>query len=152
MIEPEKLPAFTAWRDAFVPAPDAVDYVGQNLSITDVALVANLMFPPLVEVEGCVLLKGRYAKENFEVWWQQLDHTPSAVESTINQCNLWDIFDPRDDAEEAALSELAALLAETWKFHAERTFPHRRFTTEVTDTYGPGVRLFQADPPGEQPP
>lgn len=145
MIQPEKLPAFVEWRDSFVAAPDALDYVGQNLSVTDVALVANLMFPPLVEMNGCVLLKDRYAPENFELWWQQLDRVPSAVESIINQCNLWDIFDPKDEAEEAALNELATLMAATWKSHAERTYPHRKFITEVADTYGPGVRLFQAD-------
>lgn len=144
MTQPESMPRFVEWSQSFNPPASAIDYVSQRISVTDTVVLLNLLLPPLIEVDGCVLFKDRYSPTTFEQWSDQLNGATQAIESVINQVNLWDVFDPKDPAEEKALIDIAAMLVTTWPDHARRAFPDRLFDAELTDSYGPGVTLFQA--------
>lgn len=143
MTAPDEMPKFVEWSESFDPPARPIHYLSQRLSVTDAVLLLNLLAPPLIQVDGCVLLKDRYAPANFEQWSKQLDGASQAIESVINQMNLWDVFDPTDSAEESALDDIARTLVAIWPDHARRTFPDLTFGSELTDSYGPGVTLFQ---------
>lgn len=144
MTKPEEMPKFVEWSQSFVPPARPSGYISQHLSVTDTVLLLNLLTPPLIEVEGCILFKDRYSPTTYKQWSDQLNGSVQDIESVINQVNLWDIFDPQDPAEESALEDIARTLVEIWPEHAHRAFPDLRFEGEVTDSYGPGATLFQA--------
>lgn len=142
MTKPDAMPRFVEWSRSFAPPATAIHYLSQRLSVTDAVVVLNLVTPPLIEVEGCVLLKDRYSLTSFAQWSAHLDGDTQAIERVINQVNLWDVFEPADPAEEQAVGDIANTLAFLWPEHARRAFPDRMFRTEITDSYGPGVTLF----------
>ncbi|MGH3975716.1 MAG: hypothetical protein ACRDS9_20650 [Pseudonocardiaceae bacterium] len=144
MVAPDGMPKFIDWSRSFVPPAGALDYLSQQLSVTDVVLLLNLITPPLIEVEGCVLFKDRYFPNTFADWAAHLDHSPQALERVTNQVNLWDVFEPTDATEEEALNSVATTLTHIWPEHARRSFPDMTFKSEITDSYGPGVTLFRA--------
>jgi len=133
------LPEFRAWREALEPPGDAVSFVAQHVSVTAAYLLAEVFFPELVEVHGCILLAKSYEPANFEDWWERSDGDCAAVERALNHLHLWDIFEPEGDAEERALGKLAQRVALAWRCNAEENFPDRTFVVEVTDEYGPTV-------------
>lgn len=137
------MPKFVEWSQSFAPPASALDYLSQQMSVTDVVLLLNLMTPPLIEVEGCVLFKDRYFPNTFADWADHLDHSTQAIERVINQVNLWDVFEPTDPTEDEALNNIATTLTHIWPEHAHRIFPELTFKAEIIDSYGPGVTLFQ---------
>lgn len=143
MTAPEEMPKFVEWSESFVPPASPIHYLSQRLSVTDAVLLLNLLAPPLIKIEGCILFKDRYSPANFKQWSEQLDGSPQAIESVINHVNLWDVFDPTDTAEESALEDIAKTLVAIWPDHAHRAFPGMTFKSELTDSYGPGATLFQ---------
>lgn len=143
-IEPNDLPAFRAWSERYEPRPDAAAYLSEHLSVTAARLFADVMLPELVMVQGCVILKSRYAAETFADWWTREQGDVQAVQRALNRLHLWDLFEPADAAEERALHELGERIASTWQWHAERCFPSQRFVASVTDDYGPTVVLVSA--------
>lgn len=134
-----ELPAFDAWRQSFDPAPDSLSYLSEHLTLTAAVLFADLMLPDLVEVRGCVLRRAAYDPAVFDEWWATEKGQVAAIERVINHLHLWDVFEPTDAGEEAALSWLAGRIAESWQRHGASLFPDHRFVAEVTDEYGPTV-------------
>jgi len=133
------LPAFRVWREEFQPPPDGNAYLAEHLSVTAATLFAELMSPDLVLVQGCVILGARYTPDNFEQWWSSEEGNVASIERALNHLHLWDIFEPAGAVEERAVEALAVRIARSWKLHAERQFPDRKFVAEVTDEYGPTV-------------
>lgn len=147
MTRPEEMPRFVEWSQSFTPPTSAIHYLSERLTVTDAVLLLNLLTPPLIEVDGCVLREDRYSPENFRDWSDHFDGSVQDIEWIINQVNLWDVFNPTDNADEQALEDIARTIAAIWPDHARRTFPDRTFESALTDSYGPGVTLFQRQRP-----
>lgn len=142
MARPEDMPKFVEWSQSFAPPASAIHYLSLRITVTDTVLLLNLLTPPLIKVEGCVLFEDRYSPANFSDWSGHLNGSTQDLERVINQVNLWDVFDPTDSTEEHALDDIAVTLAAIWPGHARRAFPDRTFESALTNSYGPGVTLF----------
>lgn len=143
-LNPETFAEYAEWRNQYVPPSNVTGYLSTHVSPTSALLMTTLMYPPLVLVQGCVLLERSYDPEKFKGWWEHHAGERRLVELSINRLILWDVFDPDSDDDERALELLAERLVPTWRLTVERDFPDRRFDIEISDDYGPTLTLCSA--------
>lgn len=143
-ISATDLPAFQEWRRQFVPELGPAEYLEHETSLVSAMLVAELIFPRLIDVRGCVIRQDRYQKSAFDEWWDELHGDREQIERVLNFLQLTDVFDPVDSIERTALDVLAQRIALGWRTQADLQFPDRGLTVEVvpTDEDGPYVLLY----------
>lgn len=140
-IEAMSLPDAAAWRSGFGGSVGLFDFVARHVSLTAALAFGEVLWPAFVVERGCVLLKERYEPSALDQWWAQLAGDVAALEAVVNHVHVWDLFDQDAvDGLEGACSEMAELIAATWRCALAEAFPDRSFSVVVdNDDYGPTV-------------
>lgn len=141
--DPMKLPAVGRWASRYGGKLGVWDYLAEQGGASLAVACSYLLWPSLVEVNGCVILKERFEPANFHEWWVKLSGNVPQVEGIINHVHLWDIFDPNeDDLPDGTLDELARVIARCWECALSEAYPSRSFEVRLhtgNEDYGPTV-------------
>jgi hypothetical protein len=149
MAEDEiRLPRFEDWRSGFGGSVGLWDYASREGSLTLAFAFVSLLWPRLIEVDGCVLLEAQFDPTAFEQWRARLGDDRERIERTMNHMHLWDLFDPASEGvSESGLESLAAVIAQTWQAAFRQQFPERLGKAVVLsgdEEYGPTITMFTA--------
>jgi hypothetical protein len=110
--------------------------------------MAELMWPRLVEVDGCVFLAFQFV-ESSRLAFLQSGLRGQQLERVLNHVHLYDVVnDTFSDAQLERLERVARIVREAWLASAAAQFPGRSFEVTLAsepDDYGPTVTLCQAD-------
>lgn len=139
-----RLADFVAWSRAWEPPLTELDFVAAHVSITSATLFTQIMFPDLLCVRGCLIVRRHYKPEFFEQWWEQSGGNLREVERNVNRMYLWHHFEPEGPEQEAAVAYLASKIALSWRLQATLAFPDIEWETCVEEVYGPVVVLARA--------
>jgi hypothetical protein len=145
MADEVRLPRFDDWKRSLDGSVGLWDYASQEGGLTLAFAFASLLWPRLIEVEGCILLEQRFDETTFRQWRGQFGDDREAIERTMNHVHLWDLFDPSGEGiSEDAVELLATTYAKAWGAAYRNQFPDLVGRAVVTHDYGPTVTLFTA--------
>jgi hypothetical protein len=122
-------------------------FILSNVSVAEAFSVVTLICPKFIEYRGCILLEFLFDEEGVNAWLGQLKGDRASVEAVVNHVHLWDFFAPASEAENEALQDFAALMAQSWRYSAQAQYPQRRFFVEANvglNDYGPTVIIHSA--------
>lgn len=114
-------------------------------NITDLAQtlsVADLLWPPLIEVEGCVLLNAGVGLQQSLQSLRDLYGTDRNVEREFNMMRLAELVATTTDEQTALIYDddlitaFGEVLREMWTLRLSRAFPERTFRVEMGDDIG----------------
>jgi hypothetical protein len=145
-----RLPEIRHWNESFDPPPGVDGFITARVSITQALVAMSLVFPDVIRIGDCIILKESFSQESFDHWMKELNYDTQAVERTMNHVHLWDYFDYGDEAEELGIESLASRMASGWASTAAARFSDRRYISEVTDEYGPTVVMHSEPLPDYQ--
>lgn len=143
-LDIEQLDDFQTWATEWEPPLDVDGVLVRRIKTAGAAAVADLMCPRLIEVRGAVLLERNFTQETFDHWWNAHPGNLTAIEGVLNHVHLWDMFQPRADAEYRVIEQLAERMLICWRAAAAAQFPDRAFEIELTDDFGPTLTLVTA--------
>jgi len=142
-MDPMDYPEIGDWARKLGEGVDSVDFLTRHGRLSHWLVVAHVLWPEFVEVDGCVLWSRVYEPANLREWQARLPGRPAAVERTLNQLMLWQVIDCRDTPEDnAALAALAAVIARSWRAALAERFPDKRFDVEAVATEDGPVVTF----------
>lgn len=111
--------------------------------------LTELVWPDLIEVQGCVVRRRSYSPETFATWWDRYGAEPWRIEAVLNEVHLYDRVSEFEPADMARLEGVAERIAEAWASALARRFPAREFLIRCEtepDAYGPTVTFHQRAP------
>ncbi|WP_346113353.1 hypothetical protein [Nonomuraea maheshkhaliensis] len=126
---------------------DLRTFILSNVSVAEAFSVATLLCPRFIEYRDCVFLEFAFEENSVNSWFNELKGDRAKVEAVVNHVHLWDFFAPASEADNEALQDFAARMAETWRHSARKQFPQRKFVVEANDglnDYGPTVVIYSA--------
>lgn len=143
-IDPLGLPAVSEWVGSLVPQPGWMSFLTHRVGLDATVVVARLIWPRFVEIDGCVIIDGLRTESEVRSWLGSTQGDIPRTEAILSTLRLWDVFpnDSPSDVEEAALSEVLHILETVWPKALSTEFPDRRFRVQVSDGddgYGPTV-------------
>lgn len=157
-VDPFALAEAARWRAASEGTPGLEAYVGAEVSFAQAHALLSVVWPEVVEVEGCVVRATRAG--SVAAWMTNTGGDVSAVERVVNHLHLWDLFEDGDgeltDTERAAQAVaeafVARVVADGWRASLAAGFPDRRFVVEESGEadgeYGPTVTFWSVPPGG----
>jgi hypothetical protein len=136
----EEIASVRAWTEALDPPGDVGLYLDVELGPEKVLAASFLIWPDFVELDDMVFLASAADTDAVVSWTEQLGGDRAAIERMLNHTHLRDAFiNSSTDESEPVLESLAALMVESWSAALGRAFPHRSFSVERADHYGPGL-------------
>lgn len=108
-----------------------------------------LVWPDLLEVQGCVVRRSSYNPATFATWWDQYGAEPWRIEAVLNEVHLYDWVSDFEADDLPRLERVAQRISEAWTSALARGFPAREFIVRnetEPDAYGPTVTFHQAVP------
>lgn len=73
------------WSTAWEPPLTELDFVTTQVSLTSAALFTKMMFPDLLQIRGCLIVRQHYKPEFFEQWWERSRGDLREVERNVNR-------------------------------------------------------------------
>jgi hypothetical protein len=122
-----------AWARSFTGNLDYLDWASSRLALPDWLALARLFRPKFIEVSGCVLWDRVYRPENFQLWHEKVNGSPTAIESVLNRVRLWQFIDVDSQEDEEAMNSLAQDIAFFWRASLEDSFPEKEFEVSIID-------------------
>ena len=134
-MDPMDYPEIGDWARELGGDVDSVDFLTHHAPLSHWLAITHVLWPDFTEADGCVLWSRAYEPENLREWQAELPGQPSVIERTLNQLKLWQVV-PSDETpqDDAALTELADVIARTWRAALAERFPDRLFDVEVLST------------------
>jgi hypothetical protein len=129
--------------EGFLDAGGEVDlhwYLQATVPVAGAVAVAELLWPEFVEYRGCVVPAFLLDERAVDAWLDEAHAEVPSVEAVLSHLHLWDVFAPSSTTERQALSELAPVIARTWRGALRDAYPDRRFVVRAADEpeeYGP---------------
>lgn len=119
-----------------------LEYQRNMTNLAQTLSVADLLWPPLIEVEGCVLLNAGAGLQQSLQSLRDLYGTDRNVERKFNMMRLAELVTTTTD-EQAALiydddliTAFGDVLHEMWSLRLSRAFPERSFRVEMGGDIG----------------
>ena len=135
------------WGDDWKPplGDHAPNYVFHEFDPAHPLFWGHILFPELIEIHDCVLLKDRYSLENFQSWRKSTSDL-SAIEDVLNHTHVWDLFYKKNARMiDSDWYRIAEMIRVCWELNLQKQFPERKFELYLTNTdqdYGPTVGFF----------
>jgi hypothetical protein len=106
-------------------------------SVTPEGLIAasRVLWPELVEHEGCVFRAEQFSVPNYEAWLKSTQGNRGAVERVVNHVHILDLFG--GGAPELSYAQVVYLeltIAELLRAKLALEFPGRHFTVSIAST------------------
>jgi len=139
-------PTVAAWVNGLQPPGTVGLYVKYNVGVAGLIAVADIAFPELMEVDGLVFIKARYAgfsQKTLDDWRERLGDDGAALARVVNNFVVWDELDVDGDGDDISDVMAAEFIAECWRARAAADFPDRNIVVEVVDQYGPTVVMYE---------
>ncbi|WP_329133667.1 hypothetical protein OG552_16620 [Streptomyces sp. NBC_01476] len=134
-MDPMDYPEIAAWARELGEDVDSVDFLAHHTPLSHWLAIGHVMWPRFVEADGCVLWSRVHDPDNFRSWQDRLPDRPADIERTLNQLKLWQVIEsgetPSDDA---ALKDVAEVIARTWRAALADCYPDRRFDVDILTT------------------
>ncbi|MFT3675207.1 MAG: hypothetical protein QM781_04845 [Chitinophagaceae bacterium] len=123
------------------------DYISFNLHPEDFLIFSSLLFPELIEVDGCVFFKTHYNPDSYSRWKKALYEDRSAIEKMINHVHVYDLFDHRSgNVSESVFDEVGKLLQTSWSCYFRFKYPEWQIAVEYSNSdqdYGPTLYVYR---------
>lgn len=130
------------WEDLYEKGYRWLEYQRNRCDLAQTLAVAQLLWPPLIEVEGCVLLNAGAGLQQSLQSLRKLYGSDLQVERHFNMKRLAELVVTNTD-EQAALiydDELITAFGETlatlWSLRLHNAFPDRTFRVELGEDIG----------------
>ena len=136
MINLENIDKYISWKNKWLDQAsiDLFQYISFNMHPDDILIAGKLLFPDIMQVDNCILLKTNYCEEVYESIKTKYDNNHQKIEYEINRIHLYDIFDHCvDNVSDASFKEIAGLLQFSWKIYFKEILPNKRVVVEHID-------------------
>lgn len=118
------------------------NYIESRGSAELAVAFSALFWPPLIELNGCVLRADGLSRERFTEWWSRTSGSREQVERALNHLHVSDLFPNEREIPEALLQYLARTLTTTWEARLHQEYPDRSFVVECDLSKGAAPALL----------
>ncbi len=138
------------WGNAIHPpiSPAWEYYINLNIHPNDMVILFRVIFPAIVEIDDCVLLKMNadgHSKKNL-VKFRKQAASSQVFERQFNTLKIYDLFSHREVEHESSFEQAATLLKQSWEITLSNLFPDRVFEVSLSNTdrdYGPTLTFHK---------
>lgn len=111
---------------------------GEEITITDLDYLMEVLHPTFVEVDGCIFFQPHFDKENYnQHWYRLVSKDRQKIEHTLNHVHLNDLI---SDVNSQRL--LGERIQKIWFKELKEHFPEKNFHIELYQHEGDWILTF----------
>lgn len=125
---------YVEWKKANENKFSWWNYVNLKADLKTALAFAKFFSPELIQYKGCIILKDKFNKENFDLWQAECNFQKTDIEKIVNLYEVADFFHINTGADDNYNEQLYALgqvLKYYWSISFKEQFPNNNIVVEV---------------------
>lgn len=143
---------FLKWKDNWKQKDSigVLDYISYNFHPDDILIISELLFPKIIEIDGCLLLSFNYDANIYKEIKMKVNNETIYIEKNINRIRIYDVFSNCSESiSEDSFIKIGELLKFSWEIHLKNKFKDKFFKINLINEineYGPIIEFYQVNP------
>jgi hypothetical protein len=137
----EEIGKYIEWKNRWSQKDniDIYQYISFNIHPDDILIIGKLLFPEIIEIENCILLKDNYDYFLYENLKKKYNNS-SEIEFEINKLYLYDLFAHCTDiTDDKLFKNIGEFLQFSWSIYFKHKFPNKNIIIEcISNTHNYG--------------